>query len=371
MRKKSEGQKTHTRASKILLVGAFPPPVHGMALINNRMYECLANKTIAQKIDIAPPSGAAWLKSTRRFMSVLKGAYSAMNSRTTWDVLYIGLSGGWGQFYEMVFVALARVLRKDIYLHHHSYAYINKTKIPFWLISRIAGRSCTHICLSDGMCLKLAARYTKIKMTVTLSNVAFISPPKKLTRPQREKLKIGFLSNISFEKGIKIFIETLDLMRSEGIEFEAFIAGPIVSNKVQKLIDENTQSGGDTSYLGPVYGNQKEKFLNGIDILLFPTIYENEAEPLTIYECYSYGVPVISLSRGSIPEMMREYPALCISMPSNFPEESKVLIKHWVESPKKFDAVSTQVITTFFSQRQKARENLQVISSDMIRVRAR
>jgi len=369
MQKNSESQKCYTRTSTMLLVGAFPPPVHGMALINKGMYEYLANKTITHKIDIAPPPEAVWLKSTRRFMSVLKGAYLALISSTKWDVLYIGLSGGWGQFYEMVFVALARVLRKDIYLHHHSYAYINKTKLHFWLMSHIAGRSCTHICLSDGMCLKLAARYTKIKVAYALSNVAFISPPKKLRRLEREKLKIGFLSNISFEKGIKIFFETLDLFRSEGIEFEAVIAGPIGNNEVQRFIDDNTKCGGDICYLGPVYGDQKENFLNEIDVLLFPTIYENEAEPLTIYECYSYGVPVISLSRGSIPEIMSDYPAFCISIPSSFPEESKILIKHWVEVSNAMDAASSLVKTTFSNQRHKARENLKIISSDMIRAR--
>ena len=371
MRKKSAEKGCYSRTSVVLVVGAFPPPVHGMALINEFMYQHLLNKTITHKIDLAPPLGPFWLKTSQRLVSVFKGVYLALNSISKWDVLYLGLSGGWGQFYELIFVTLARIFRKDIYFHHHSYAYINRTKISFWLISFVAGRASTHICLSDGMCHKLANQYARVNITYTLSNVAFILPQKKVRRLRRVKLKIGFFSNISFEKGIKIFFKTIESLRLEGIEFEAVIAGPVENFEVQKFIEENLKFSSDTRYIGAIYGVQKEKFLSEIDVLLFPTMYENEAEPLTIYECYSLGVPVISLDRGSISEIMSEHPTFCISNPVDFPEVSKLLIKDWIRDFRHLDEAGSVVKKIFLNQRKKAIKNLKLISSIMIRPRDR
>jgi glycosyltransferase involved in cell wall biosynthesis len=60
-----------------------------------------------------------------------------------------------------------------------------------------------------------------------------------------------------------------------------------------------------TSHLGPIYGETKERFYQHLDILLFPTKYANEAEPLVIHEALRNGIHVIACDRGAIAELLQ------------------------------------------------------------------
>src|SRR4029077_16115808 len=64
------------------------------------------------------------------------------------------------------------------------------------------------------------------------------------------------------------------------------------------------ESSSEVTYLGPVYDEAKTAFYRDLDILLFPTDYANEAEPLVIHEAMRSGVHVIACDRGAISEML-------------------------------------------------------------------
>ena len=54
-------------------------------------------------------------------------------------------------------------------------------------------------------------------------------------------------------------------------------------------------------YHGRKYGKDKEAFLNGADIFVFPTFYHNECFPLVLLEAMEHGVACISTTEGGIP----------------------------------------------------------------------
>jgi len=55
---------------------------------------------------------------------------------------------------------------------------------------------------------------------------------------------------------------------------------------------------------GVIKGNEKEKFLIELDIFVFPTFYPFEGLPLVILEAMAAGLPIITTSVGSIPELV-------------------------------------------------------------------
>ena len=57
-------------------------------------------------------------------------------------------------------------------------------------------------------------------------------------------------------------------------------------------------------YLGPQYGAAKDSFYQSIDILIFPSLYFNEAEPVVLLEAISRGIPVVAYAVGSIPDVI-------------------------------------------------------------------
>jgi glycosyltransferase involved in cell wall biosynthesis len=57
-------------------------------------------------------------------------------------------------------------------------------------------------------------------------------------------------------------------------------------------------------HLGPLYDEAKDRFFSELDVMLFPTKYINEAEPLVIHEALRAGVFTIACDRGAIAEIL-------------------------------------------------------------------
>ena len=69
-----------------------------------------------------------------------------------------------------------------------------------------------------------------------------------------------------------------------------------------KYIRDNNLS--NVKFYGFVKGKEKRKLFEENFLLIFPTKYINEAFPLVLLEAFSYGLPVISTTIGSIPDIV-------------------------------------------------------------------
>ncbi len=221
--------------------------------------------------------------------------------------LYLALSGGFGQFYDSLYALVSKMLRRRVFIHHHSFAYVNNptffNRVFFSLVRRE-----THIVLSHHMGKALTEIYRLDPAKVhVLSNAAFFSPlgpPVKLDRGEPTVVRLGFISNITFEKGFVEFFGVLSELRRRGCPYRAVIAGPVDAT-AQHQFSELLAGSKDTTAAGPLYGEAKDKFFRDLDVLLFPTKYANEAEPLVIHEALRHGVQVIACDRGAIAEILQ------------------------------------------------------------------
>ena len=240
-------------------------------------------------------------------MQVLKPAgYFWRSWRTPGTVLYLALSGGHGQLIDGLYVLVARIRRHPIFVHHHSFAYIDQ---PTMLNRMLFGllRQANHIVLSAGMGKSLQQLYGLSRDRVrVVSNAALfpsLSSAEPGTEPAPGPLRIGFLSNITLEKGIVEFFEVLRLLHTRGVAYQARIAGPVAST-VRAAFDQMLATAADVEYAGAVYDETKDRFYRELDVLLFPSKYVNEAEPLVIHEALRAGVFTIASDRGAIAEIL-------------------------------------------------------------------
>ena len=290
---------------RVAFVGPLPPPVHGFANVCAQMLDLLRAGSDVEVFDRAP-------RTTNRIANVLKQLLKpcrlfAMSLKHREVKLYLALSGGLGQIYDWPYLLVGKIFRHRIYIHHHSFAYINAPSLLNRLLFSIV-RHETHIVLSRGMAVALARAYgidtAKIRV---LSNAAF-PPPKPPVAPnwRRESapIRLGFISNITFDKGFVEFFAVLTELRKLGVEYRAHIAGP-VAQAAQETFAELLASSLGANHLGPLYGEAKDRFYQQLDVLLFPTKYANEAEPLVIHEALRNSVHVIACNRGTIAELLK------------------------------------------------------------------
>ncbi|WP_320153691.1 glycosyltransferase [uncultured Tolumonas sp.] len=123
-------------------------------------------------------------------------------------------------------------------------------------------------------------------------------------------LKVIFLSNIMYSKGIVYLINAVDHLRSVGYDVHLNIAGKVladdymshseISNVFYGLIKDKKY----ISYHGVVSGEYKKKLLVESDFFILPSFYKMEAQPLSIIEAMSAGCVIITTDHNYLKDFI-------------------------------------------------------------------
>lgn len=331
-------------APQVVMLGTFPPPIHGMAAVNaavrDRLLEAGTRVTV---LNTAPTSlDRSMLARLGRLPRVMRGlARLAGNRHLRGTALYIGVSGGTGQTYDLAFLHLARLRRMRVFVHHHSFAYLHRRRRLTAMLVRAAGHRATHITQSAGMAGQLRTLYGAVNVAA-VSNAVFLVPASEPApvRPRHELRVLGFLGNIAAEKGIFEFLDLMAALRQSGASLQGRIAGPFQDVAIETRVRQRLQDLPNVESMGAKYGAEKDAFFDGIDTLIFPTLYANEAEPLVIHEAMQHGLPVIAYGRGCIPEVVSPQCGCVIPPAAPFVPAAMAQLDAWLRAPESFQAAS-------------------------------
>lgn len=328
----------------IAMVGAFPPPMHGMSAVNAAVRDRLiATGAGVLVLDVAAPSlDRGLLQRLCRLPRFLQGLIRlALLRGIEGKPLYMSVSGGFGQVYELFFLVVARVKHMRVVLHHHSFAYLDQPSRLTNTLTRFAGASALHIVLSQGMGRRLTARYSVASQVMVLSNSALLLDGC-VDKPRGSKRAalgvIGFLSNLSAEKGVFEFLDVCRAAQRTDLSLQAKLAGPFQDVETERRVCTLLKELTNVEYLGPLHGEAKIGFYQAIDVLLFPT--RNDAEPLVVLEAMREGVPVIAYGRGAIPERVNERCGYVVPVGGNFVDEARSVLRKWQANPALWQATS-------------------------------
>ncbi|GMV68725.1 MAG: hypothetical protein AMXMBFR76_11640 [Pseudomonadota bacterium] len=331
------------------MIGAFPPPVHGMAAVNAAVRDALQQAGVTPTvIDLAAPNlDRSLAVRLGRLPRVLRGLTRLVGKRgLRHATLYMSVSGGLGQVYELGFLLFARVRGMRLFLHHHCFAYLDRPSPLTRALVRAAGDDAVHIALSVGMAERLQRAY-RASLVVPVSNAVFFAMADAPAVPQRQLATLGFLSNISADKGVFEFLDLMAAAGNAGLPVHARLAGPFQDAATEQAVRERLGSLPQVEYIGPQYGADKDAFYADIDALVFPTRYVNEAEPLTVHEAMCRGIPVIAYGRGCIPEIIGADCGLVIDPAVPFVPAALAKLQSWLADPAAFAAASGAAAARF------------------------
>lgn len=281
---------------KYFIVGPLPPPVHGLSSMTEKMANLFSLYGEIHVFDTKPSGLSGSIRVLLSFISKILRYDGKL-------IVYIALSGGLRQYIDLLYILLSKFLKRSVFIHHHSFSYLSKMPLHARLIFYFS-RSSKHIVLCDTMSSLLSSMYkVHPKNIYVISNCSLLNMSNVEARnikSKNDKIILGFLSNITREKGIFLYLSLLKkLSDSHDSRFSGLIAGPVDASIKSQFFHEIGRLD-NVSYVGPVYDDSKRQFFNDIDFLIFPTMYLNEAEPVTILEAFSQSVPVLSINRGCI-----------------------------------------------------------------------
>ena len=345
------------------VVGVAPPPVNGMTLVTSQ---------IAQRLDRTGRAHLRMVSGTLRglrwtarkhagFLFQLTAASLRARGR---ERCYFVPDSGNGLWINIPEALILRFGFGEVWLHHHVFSYVRKYDPRMALILRLLGPKARHIVLGDAMAKGLAQHYGASHFAV-LNNAGFVTDAAK-GRVRNALSCVGFLGNITRAKGIMPFMDTLRQLQTDDSSISALIAGPIPDPGVQQKVAAFCAERPDArQWIGAVKGAEKREFFEQIDALLFPTLYENEALPVTIYEALAAGVPVLATDRGCIGEQLSGLG--CVLSERGFAAAAAARLAQWHASPDNFATASSAALAQYRTQLVAARTGLEQLVHEITR----
>lgn len=304
--KKIHSDVCATDTPLIVLSGPFPPPLHGMAAVNNNILSrLLERKPLVINLS-RELVGASWISYVKKTFRALHGCLKilALPTRKS-KVFYSSVDDGLGGLFVVLLTLMARLRKCRIILHHHSYRYLIRRAWVMSLLVRAGGKNARHVFLCDSMERDFRALYpgsfdalicpNPVTDSTLITHFKFSPDPTP-----KSILTIGFISNLMFEKGVREFVDVIRQAPAHGIELRGVMAGSAFQSEVQDFLDDAKQELGERlELLGAVHGARKVTFFESIDVLIFPS--QSEAFSLILMEALLAGCPLITYGRGCIP----------------------------------------------------------------------
>lgn len=325
----------------ICVVGPLPPPRHGASAVNEAMAEQF--RAFGRRLEVvntAPSSlESRWAVRLGRL-----GRYAAALPRLRrfcreepGGVVYMSLSGGPGLLFEALVAGRVRRAGLGLWVHHHSFRYLDAAYRPMHWLVRAAGRGARHIVLGETMAEQLRLRYPEVTNLLVLSNAGLVGEPlppgpAAPVRAPGAVLTVGYLSNLSAAKGLEDVIELARLAGAGSAPLRFRVAGPFSRPADAVRFEPQLRALANVELVGPVFGEAKEAFFRSVDAVVFPSRYRNEAEPLVVLEALRHGRPVIALGRGCVPAMLSEG-GVVLPRDGGFAPAALAHLTKWAQEP--------------------------------------
>lgn len=317
-------QISHLYSDYIIVLGPLPPPTGGSA----KNTAIIANSLEAKGADVVRLNTSAttgishsrtWryhVSKLKRFLANLIGIsrLSAGGARR----FYIVPDGGSGIIYIVIYCLFIRIFRGEIVLHHRSYGHIQQRTTAMVAIQRLVPSSALQVFLSESMADDFDTTYGITTRRYILSNAATLDfqpdPSQSIHRYNDGIITIGFLSNLTHEKGFDEVVDTFEKLSKESHIYRFLIAGtPVDIAAEERLAHLKKVIPDRLDYKGPVHGARKKAFYQECDIFLFPTHFYQEAQPNVIFEAMATGAFVVATPKGCIPAMLHEVPSTLVN----------------------------------------------------------
>ncbi len=311
-------EEEHSSKPVLLLLGQLPPPIHGVANVNQQIVQ---SAIIREKVTI----DALNLSTSRTIEDI-----DVFSLGKVWRSIVIGLVLCKRLLFQrpdavyMTFTPSGKALYRDVVLgllvwmagvrriyHFHGKGMAESWRSKRWLrpLIRLLFKRARVIHLSPLLYYDIAdiADIADSEAVAYVANgIPDMFAGKMPERDGRSDVPvILFLSNIVESKGAFVLLEALHCLKEKGIAFRAEYAGAWYGTEARfKTLVADYGLDGAVDYLGVVGPDAKRAAFERADIFAFPTMHDSF--PLAVLEAMSAGLPVISTDEGAIPEILSE-----------------------------------------------------------------
>lgn len=291
---------------RVLVLAQVPPPVHGAAVINKAVIDCLSTRT---NCNVEHEN----ISASRSISDMQRGNLSKIFSaarvllavlvrllKVRRDLIYINASPqGFSAYRDLLFVFLSCLRSDRVLAHFHGKVGDRSIFGRSWVLW-ILSRKVEYIFLDRAL---VPSCFVPGKSYHVLQN---FSPAEKqllgLSCDLNEVVSVCFLANMLPAKGINTVLEVCARVLRGGERFSVHLAGGWTRkysvHDYHDWLAKNQDVAAHFTHWGAVGNEEKQKLFRVSDIFLYPT--KNDAFPLVVLEAMASGLAVVASNVGAI-----------------------------------------------------------------------
>lgn len=298
---------------KIIFFGELPPfSLNGVSVSNDAIISILKDEFSIYSI-VESRNTSVKYNSLVKILFTLKDIFkfAVISCKGSFDIFYASMPSSFsGSLKIFILIRILKLFRFQhackIILHIHRGDFyrvsINNQLVRF-ISKLIFNQSNCIISLSDSqnhLYYELGASFV-----LSLPNTVLHSPNVLQNSRGNEFI---FLSNYIEEKGIKILLDSIAILKNSNVNISVALYGG--GDFSDFLFYAKSLGLTNVTFNGPILDDEKFSRLSNTRALIFPSL--NEGQPIVILEAMLLGTPIITTNIGLIEEMLgAEYPHIC------------------------------------------------------------
>lgn len=303
------------RRSTVIVIGPVPPPHHGVSVMTKHVIE--ATRLCGRLADHLDTSDPRPLETIGRldFQNVRLGLRHAailvrMLVKHPEASVYLPISQvRWGFLRDALFLVVARLWRRPIYVHLHGGSFgrfydessQSLRRLIRWTLSGVT----QAWVLTPSLRINLE-RFVDPERIHVVENV--VADPGVASKQSIDaSFRVLSLANLLPEKGSEELLAALLVLGELARGWEIRLIGEPHSVMVERLrpaVERLSALGVGVAMPGVRTGREKDAELHAADLFVYPTRYREEGQPLVLLEAMAAGLPIITTRLAGIPDTL-------------------------------------------------------------------
>lgn len=310
----------------VIVLGRFPPPIDGQSLLTEHVAALLDGAYDVRRIDTQPRDDVARHQhgvSLRRLVHfaalrllLAKALPKDAGSTILWPAVSPDVAGHLRDRFA-VLPALRPYGNVFAVVHRGNFDKLFRSSLTRASARRMVRRLTGFVFNTEGLsrrCSQWIPAEKRFIIPNTIDEALLFSEEeiadKQRLRLERRTTRLLYLSNMIRSKGYLDVLEAARLLKERGTEIEVQFVGAWMNESDRTDFDGRISQAGlapVVKHLGPIRDRRRIKEVYGrSDVLILPTYYPNEAQPLVVIEALNAGVPIVATRHASIPEMVTD-----------------------------------------------------------------
>lgn len=303
---------------KLLIIGPVPPPIHGESVAINSIIESedIKSRYRLHILDTnrknVKQAGKFSLKKIFQDVFLIIKLFMMLIFNKI-DIMYLSISQTrLGLIRDLMMLRLGNYFCKKTITHLHGnnlgHVLDNLSEREFRFAKKTLKTVDVGIVLEKSLVDNYRGLVRCIEVVPNGIDGNFITSEDIKTYMKNDDFSIIYLSNLMKEKGYRELIQAVIELVKEGYNLKLNLAGAVHNHEEFERIWERVTAEGMNSkiiYQGIVTGEEKKEMLLNSHVMILPSNYSIEGQPISIIEGMAAGLPIISTNRGAIPDLVK------------------------------------------------------------------